>query len=198
MFGEKVRSEDEGMNFRGRKMKGLRFLTLFLIMLGMTLEMETLAKSPIDMFPDRESFRGLQGIQVDPVSFENMENVNLSSDVIKVQIETTLGRGGIIVLKEKDAAEKLGTESPSKNFGILTARIRRSETPMPLGGKINSFAITLKLFQQVHTLPAQHQTWAITWVQSRSVIVGTQRPKRILEAIDEMMQSLIKDLVSVK
>lgn len=149
-----------------------------------------------DQFPDPAVFKGLKALVVESVALKNMTEVNVSSDQIKDRIHTVLTKRGIATMKSKMPPGKNRITPPAADIGALQVTIRRAEAPVFLGSNINSFSISVKLFQQVVLPLTQQTTWAITWFESRSEIVGTRRPKRILAIVDELIQLFIQDFIA--
>ena len=150
-------------------------------------------------YPDPKSFQGLKEIKVEVISFEDMTEVNLHPKDVKLYVEERLQKAGIRVIRENPKA--LGT-SPQKEsapgqpmFGLIGVEFKRSETSMSLGGNLNSFLISVKLFQPVEIIHNRLQTYGITWLKSRSIVAGSKRPKMILEGLDVLVDEFIKDFL---
>lgn len=145
-------------------------------------------------FPDPKSFEGIKGVVVAPITLIDMENVQVNSETLRSTMKNQLDKGGIgVKLVESLERGDPSNERPGKDLGLLKATIRRWETSGLMGTAMNSFAISLQFYQKARFQASQQEGWIITWVETKSVIVGTRRTKGIEDALQELLQSFILD-----
>ena len=145
-------------------------------------------------FPDPSAFEGLKSVAVAPVRLINMELVQLTPQTLRASILNQLSLAGVAVHEKNNFQEgSRPLDPPSENIGVLSAAIRRWESPGPLGASMNSFVISLQFFQRARVLPSQRKRWVVTWIESRSVLVGTKRPKGIEKPLEELVETFIHD-----
>lgn len=148
-----------------------------------------------EAFPDPAAFKGLKSVIVEPVALQNMTALKISGDEIQDRVHAALTKGGINAVKRNRSAGKTRIAPPTADIGALQVTIQRAEAPVFFGSNINNFLISVKLFQRVVLPSTRQDSWAITWFDSRSEIVGTKRPKRIIEIVDELIQLFIQDFI---
>lgn len=146
------------------------------------------------VFPDPTAFEGITLVVVAPITFLNMEKVNLAPESLQASMQDQLRKAEIAVNGEENLKRSAQSgEGTTKNVGHLAATVRRWETSGLMGSTMNSFAISLRFFQKARVEPSQHESWVMTWLGTKSVLVGTMRPKGISDALDELLQSFILD-----
>ena len=164
---------------------------MFLLFLGGLNIPSTYAWPP---FPDPATFQGIETITVGPVSFINMEIVKLHPETLRVGIQTQLREAGISVTPGNTLqAAPLPGATSLHSHGALSVLVRRWETSGPMGTTLNSFAISIRFFQLGGVSPSRKEAWVITWLETKSVLVGTSRPKGIEKAVEELVAKFIKD-----
>ena len=159
----------------------------------------SLARSEPPKFPDRKSFHGISEVSVDMLSYENMSEIALVPADLIARVKTTLREAGIVVsndnrLKGKKRKNGGKTGINTERLAILGTRLKRTEDSALFGTtKIGSVVVTMHLFQQVTVKHNHHSTHAITWSESLSVSGGSKRPKKILDALDKLVNMFVRD-----
>ena len=175
-------------------MKLVNLFRIILLLLGFLVVPDIARSNDLLSYPDPKAFKGIKVIKVLPISFTNMESVSLKPEVLQTAMQKQLREAAIGVVEEEIV--QLGAaavDSPKEDVGLLAATVRRWETSSFMGPSMNSFAISIRFFQKSRVHPSNHETWAITWLETKSVLVGTKRPKGIADALDELLQSFIRD-----
>ncbi|GJL64672.1 MAG: hypothetical protein NPIRA04_33260 [Nitrospirales bacterium] len=149
-------------------------------------------------FPDRLAFSQVPGVQVEMLAYENMDEVSLKPEEIKAHVAKQLRKAGIPVdegsqLRQEIHSPKKQQPSKSDDMAILGIRVARTEDSAMFVAKIGSVTVTLHLFQRVKVEHNQHSTQAITWSESRSILGGSKRPKKIFEALDALVKVFVRD-----
>lgn len=169
------------------------------LLLGLLSVPATAGSKALLSFPDPKVFEGIKVIMVAPMTFTNMENVNLAPETLRASMQDQLRNAAIAVFAEE--VVELGARSgdrATEDVGLLAATVRQWETSGPMGTTMNSFAISLRFFQKAQVQPSQRNTWVITWLETKSVLVGTKRPKGIADALDELLQSFIREFKGLR
>lgn len=174
-----------------RQLTFLPITVLFLIGLGIP---DRALSHDLFSFPDIEALHGIHAIVVAPVTFIHMETVNLTSDTLRTSIQIQLRNAGITVMTDENLPNDASSvvASPRK-YGILAAVVRRWDSPVFLGMTSSSFAVSLQFYQKARVQPTQRETWVITWLETKSVLAGTKRPKDIELALENLVRSFILD-----
>ncbi|GJL52620.1 MAG: hypothetical protein NPIRA01_38470 [Nitrospirales bacterium] len=149
-------------------------------------------------FPDRLSFSQVPGVQLEMLAYENMDEVSLKPEEIKAHVAKQLRNAGIHVdegsqIHQDIHSPRKNQSSKSDGMAILGVRVNRTEDSAMFVAKIGNVAITLHLFQRVKVERNQHSTQAITWSESRSILGGSKRPKKIFEALDALVKMFVRD-----
>jgi len=132
------------------------------------------------------------------LAYENMAEVSLTPEEIKAHVVSQLVKAGVTVdqgnqLRSQAHSPKKGRRIKPDGMAILGVKIRRTEDSAMFVAKIGSVAVMLHLFQRVIIGHNQHATHAITWSESRSILGGSKRPKKILEALDALVAKFVGD-----
>ena len=168
-------------------------LLFFLFLLTTPLQA---SGNPLDSFPDRASFAGIKTVMVAPVAFHDMESVTLSPESIRSSIQVKLKQAGIpLRIRERIQPGAPSGDSNPEDFGVLSATVRRSKSPGSLVTSIYSFTISLRFLQTARVQPSGHHGWVITWLENRSVVVGSKRPKHITDTLEELVDAFIHDFI---
>jgi len=151
-------------------------------------------ENSLSISPDPKAFEGIKFVVVAPITFTNLEDVKLTPETLRASMQNQLRKGEIDVFSEERLQNGARSADKSReDVGRLVATIRRWETSGPMGTTMNSFSISLRFFQKARVQPSQREAWAITWFETKSVIVGTKRTKGIEDALEELLQSFILD-----
>ncbi|MCA9470922.1 MAG: hypothetical protein MRJ96_14825 [Nitrospirales bacterium] len=150
-------------------------------------------------FPDVQSYKGVAGVQVAVISYENMNDISLTAaDIIK-HVKNSLEKSGVSLhhgsqLVAANASPREAQKGNQSHDALLGIRMRRTEDSALFGAsKIGVVTLTMSLFQPVTVKENQHVTHAITWNDSRSISGASRRPRKILEALDELLAAFVKD-----
>ncbi|GJL54876.1 MAG: hypothetical protein NPIRA02_20080 [Nitrospirales bacterium] len=149
-------------------------------------------------FPDRQSFSHVPGVYVEVLAYENMDEGSPTPEEMKSHVAKQLVKAGLFVnqgdrsFPKARSSEKVKTVK-SQSLAMLGIHVRRTEDSAMFVAKIGSVAVTLQLFQRVKIVHNQHETHAITWSESQSILGGSKRPKKILEALDRLVEMFAHD-----
>ena len=164
----------------------------------------TIARAELPKFPDKKSFSNVSGVNVEILTYDNMSAVAITPADIKKHVIGNLEKAGVRVSKinrlvsANKPLKKRKEVQPAENYAILGIRLIRTEDSALFGAtKIGSVAVTMHLFQQVIMKHNQHSTHAITWSETRSVSGASKRPKKIFDAVDQLLEAFTQDFIKV-